>query len=75
MEITFHYSIFSEPLQVQAAKQGFRLEDSDKIQKAMDDLLWLRMGNVFTDRTWNTTLQRFQKNIILPNLEPQEKEV
>ena len=74
MQVTFHYSIFAEPLEVQAANQGFRLKDCDKVQKALEDLLWLRMSGVFTDRTWDTTLQRFQKKIIVPNLEPQGKE-
>ena len=69
MEVGFHYSVFADDLRKQAADQGFRLKDGFRIQKYLDYLLALRMQNVFTDSMWDKVLQRFQKYVVVPNLE------
>lgn len=71
-EVTFHYSIFADPLSKQAKKQGFKLKD-ERAENMIFVLQQLRMENVFTDSMWDKVLQRFQKYVIVPNLEPIDK--
>lgn len=68
LNITFHYGSLADPLAEQAKKQGFTLKNSDKIQHYLNVLTELYFDNVFTYSQWDKVLERFQKRVVIPNL-------